>query len=126
MRQSLRQVAFDLASKSANDRRSESRTRTEAIPARLTDLYRERVPVSILNVSRSGLGLKVEEHFTVNLPVLIECEGLLIICNVRHCVKASAGGYLLGLKIEKVVDTGHRKKGPPSSEDGLSGPFEPS
>ena len=74
------------------------------IPALLTDLYRERVPVWILNASSSGLGIRVEEPLTVNLPVLIECEGLIVVGNVRHCLKMQNGGYLLGMKIQKVVD----------------------
>ena len=123
MRQSFRQATINLAAKSADDRRTEPRVRIDAIPAQLTDLYRERIPVSIVNASRSGLGLKVDEQFTINLPVLIECEELLIVGNVRHCLKATAGGFLLGLKINRVVDTRLRKKGPLSSEDGLNDPF---
>jgi hypothetical protein len=105
MLQPFRELTLGLVSHSARERRSESRVRTEAIAARLTDIYRERVPVVVVNVSPSGLGLKVNDHLTPNFPVLIECQGLLIIGNVRHCMKAAKSGYIVGLKIHKVVDT---------------------
>jgi hypothetical protein len=105
MLQPFRELTLGLVSPSARERRSESRVRTEGIQARLTDIYRERVPVVVLNLSRSGLGLKVNEHLRLNFPVLIECQGLLIIGNVRHCMKAAKSGYIAGLKIHQVVDT---------------------
>lgn len=73
------------------------------IPARLTDVFREGLPVTVVNVSPSGLGVKVEDKFKVGLPVIMECEGLLILGNVRHCLPAE-GGYLLGIKIHKIID----------------------
>jgi len=105
MLQPFRQLTLGLVSASVLERRSEARTRTETLPARLTDIYRERVPMLVLNVSRSGLGLKVEEHLMLNFPVLVECERLLIIGSVRHCMRAAQGGYVVGLKIHKIVDT---------------------
>ena len=105
MLQPFRQLTLGLVSMSVFERRSETRTRTETLPARLTDIYRERVPMLVLNVSRSGLGLKVEEHLMLNFPVLVECERLLIIGSVRHCMRAAKGGYVVGLKIHKSVDT---------------------
>jgi hypothetical protein len=109
MVQSVRQLTPDLASKSV-ERRSEERIRTTAFPARLTDLYRERVPVIVLNVSESGLGLKVDDRFIIGFPVLVECEGLVILANVRHCMQATEGGYVLGLKIQKTMDAGVESK----------------
>ena len=101
----FRQLTLSLVSKSASERRSEVRSRIEPLAARLTDLNRERVPVAILNVSSCGLGLKVDEPFAINFPVLIECDGLLVVGNVRHCIKCSRGGYVLGMRIHKLVDT---------------------
>jgi hypothetical protein len=98
------QLTLDLVSGFAFQRRTEVRTRTGAVPAWLTDLYREHVPVAVLNVSRTGLGVMVADRFAINLPVLIECEGLLIVGNVRHCIMAANGSYLLGLKIFRTVD----------------------
>jgi hypothetical protein len=86
------------------ERRREPRVRTEAIPAYLTDLYRQRVPVVVLDVSRSGVGLKVDERFAVDLPVLLECQGLLIVGDIRHCVPAETGGYVLGMKIHRIEE----------------------
>jgi hypothetical protein len=74
------------------------------LAARLTDLDRERIRVSVLNVSTFGLALLVEDRFTLDFPVLIECGGLLIVGNVRHCVEAAKGGYVLGLKVNRVVE----------------------
>ena len=105
MLQPFRQLTLGLVSTSVLERSSETRTRTETLPGRLTDIYRERVPMLVLNVSRSGLGLKVEEHLMLNFPVLVECERLLIIGSVRHCMRAAKGGYVVGLKIHKIVDT---------------------
>lgn len=101
---SFRQLTLDLASKSVMDRRSEARTRTETISARLSDLYRERIPVSVLNVSASGMGVKVEDRFAIGFPVLLECDGLLVLGNVRHCIQVLGGGFLLGLKVQRVVE----------------------
>jgi len=105
MLQPFRQLTLGLVSTSVLAGRWETRTRTETLPARLTDIYRERVPMLVLNVSRSGLGLKVEDHLMLNFPVLVECERLLIIGSVRHCMRAAKGGYVVGLKIHKIVDT---------------------
>jgi hypothetical protein len=101
----FRQLTLSLFSQSATERRYSVSTRIQALPARLTDLYREQVPVEVLNVSAAGLGIKVDERFAIGFPVLIECDGLLIVGNIRHCIKASEGGYVLGMKIHKVVDT---------------------
>jgi hypothetical protein len=100
----FRQLTLCLMSKSGAGRRTEARLRIEPLPGRLSDLYRERIPVQILNVSRSGIGVKVEECFAIDFPVLIECDDLLIVGNVRHCIKAAKGGYVLGMKIHKIVD----------------------
>ena len=86
-------------------RRRHARTRIEPLAAYLTDLFRERSPGQIVNISASGVGVKANEPFKVNFPVLVECRGLLIIGNVRHCLKASDGGYLLGLEVHRTVDT---------------------
>jgi hypothetical protein len=105
MLQPIRQLAFDLISDSLNARKSEAKARTDAIPARLTDIYVERIPVTVLSMSRCGIGLKVDERFRTDLPVLIECDGLLIVGDVRHCMKVSRGGFVLGMKIQTIVDT---------------------
>jgi hypothetical protein len=60
--------------------------------------------VQVLNVSTSGLGIKSNEPFKVNFPVLIECLNLLVVANVRHCVKLSDESYLLGLEVHRTVD----------------------
>jgi hypothetical protein len=86
------------------DRRSRRRTRIEPLSARISDLYRERIPAYILNVSATGLGLTADEPFKINLPVLVECFDLLIVANVRHCIRNPKGLYLLGLEIHKTVD----------------------
>jgi hypothetical protein len=104
MVQQFRQLTFNLTRRSGADRRREGRTRTEPTPALLTDIYRDRIPVTVLNVSRSGLGVKVDERFDIDFPVLIECEGLLIIGIVRHCMKATGGGYILGMKLDRMVE----------------------
>ena len=100
----FRQLALSSVANPPSERRSEQRIRIEPLEAKLSDLYRERVPVSVLNLSNCGLGVKVEDRFTTHLPVLIECAGLLIVGEVRHCMKVASGGFLLGLKINKLVD----------------------
>lgn len=101
----LRQEALNTGVESACERREEARTRTEGLSARLTDIYRDRLPVAVVNISRSGLAVMVEDKFTVGFPVLLECKGLLIVGNVRHCVNTADGRYVLGIKAQKVVDT---------------------
>ena len=102
----FRELTLGLGEEHGFERRTEVRTRIEAIPARLTDLYHDRLPVVVLNVSRSGLGLIALDKFAVDLPVLVECEGLLVVGSVRHCVKAADNtGYILGVKIQRIVDT---------------------
>jgi hypothetical protein len=97
------QLTFDLSPMPPLDRRREMRSRTAPIPARLTDLYRERVNATLINISQSGLGLKVDERFIIDFPVLVEYDGLFVLGNVRHCLKANAGGYILGIKVTRVV-----------------------
>lgn len=88
------------------ERRVEVRSRTEACPALLSDLYRECFPVTVLNISPSGVGVKVAAKLAVDFPVLLELNGRLILGNVRHCVRASDGaGYILGIKIQRIVNT---------------------
>jgi hypothetical protein len=79
------------------------RTPAQTIPAWLSDLYRDRAPVTVAYRSHSNLGVMVEDRFTINFPVLIECEGVAILGNVRHCLKAADGGYVLGIKINQIV-----------------------
>jgi hypothetical protein len=83
--------------------------RNEPIPARLTDLYRERVSVSVLNLCRTWMGVKVRDRFTINFPVLVECDGLLVVGTVRHCMKTAKGGYVLGVAIGKIVDMAYHR-----------------
>jgi hypothetical protein len=104
MRRPTREKTQHFASQTLVERRETPRLRADSIPALLTDINRERIPVVILNMSRSGIGVKVEERFPLDFPVLLECDGLLIVGNVRHCVEATPSGYILGLKIYKVVD----------------------
>jgi hypothetical protein len=124
MNERFRQLTLSLTSALKSERRWEPRNRTEALRGYLTDLYRERIPVSVLNVSHSGLGIKVGERFAIDLPVLIECEGLAIVGNVRHCMKASDGGFVIGLKIHQIVDVGEARpeSGKPNSVSGAGRP----
>ena len=80
----------------------------EPIPAQLTDLYRDRAPVVVLKATRSILGLAVTDRFLIDFPVLIECDGLLILGNVRHCIRASHGGYVLGIMVSRILED-HRR-----------------
>lgn len=91
------------------NRRSASRARIEPVNALVTDIDRQRVPGVVLNTSPGGIGLKVDDPFPTNFPVLLECDGLLIVGEVRHCKKASEGGYLLGLKIQRVAEAAPEK-----------------
>lgn len=109
MLQTRRQPKLRLIPKSPADRRAEPRTPIQPLAARLSDLYRERLPADVLNVSAWGLGVKSSEPFKANFPVLIECSELLIIANVRHCLESAGGGYLLGLEVHRVVETGGRE-----------------
>src|ERR1700733_13410027 len=90
------QVSLDLLPERLIGGRMDTRPRADAIPAQLTDLYRERVPVAVVKTSGSGMGVKADERFAINFPVLIECVGLIIMGPVRHCMKAAKGGYVLG------------------------------
>jgi len=103
MLQALRQVN----SRRVSRPQPQAKERLTPQPAQLTDLYRERMPVEVLNLTRSNLGLKVSERFTVNLPVLVEYAGLLVVATVRHCLPAEDGGYVLGLAVYKTV---HRSR----------------
>ena len=102
--QTMQQPLRQMTPRRVSHTQSQAKTRLEPKPAHLTDLYRQRMPVEVLNLTRSSVSLKVSERFTVNLPVLVEYAGLLVVGNVRHCVKADGGGYVLGLSIHKMVD----------------------
>lgn len=91
-------------SESAIGRATRDRPPAQTIPGWLTDLYRERLPITVAYRSHSVLGAKVENPFTINFPVLIECEDVAILGNVRHCLKVADGGYLLGIKVHKVIN----------------------
>jgi hypothetical protein len=108
------QLTLDLVPDFSVERRKETRTRTGPIPARLTDLYRDQIPVTVLNISRGGLGVKVEDPFAINLPVLLECDGLLIVAIVRHCITTAIGGFVLGLKTYRIVETSNAPNHPDS------------
>jgi len=101
----LREIRPILISEYQGEGRREPRTRNIPILAQLTDLYVDRISVVVVNVTRGGIGLKVEHRLRIDFPVLIECDGLVITGNVRHCVKASSGGYVIGLKIHRIIDT---------------------
>jgi hypothetical protein len=84
-------------------RTPKNRLPAQPIPGWLSDLYRERAPVTVAYRSDSALAVKVEHRFTVNFPVLVEYDGLAILGNVCHCIKAADGGYMLGVKIHQFV-----------------------
>jgi hypothetical protein len=104
MVQTHRKLKLRIVSKSSSERRIEPRTRIQPVPARLSDLYRERLSADVLNVSSSGLGIKTGEPFKVNFPVLIECCDLLIVANVRHCLRSTHGSYLLGVEVHRIIE----------------------
>ena len=109
MVQSHRKPKLSLVSKTPSERRIEKRTRIKPLLSRLSDLYRERLSAEVLNVSSSGLGVKTIEPFKVNFPVLIECCDMLIVANVRHCLRSRDGSYLLGLEIHRMIETDGRE-----------------
>ena len=97
-------MTHNLMSESAVGRATRDRPLPQAIPAWLTDLYRERLPITVAYRSHSVLTTRVEDPFIINFPVLIECEDVAILGNVRHCLKSADGGYILGIKIHKVIN----------------------
>jgi hypothetical protein len=86
--------------------RSERRLPVNNEPATVTlldGLGRERIPARAQDVSRSGLGLRVDRRVSTGVWVKVELGRMLILGEVRHCSPRSADEYHLGLAAKTVV-----------------------
>lgn len=87
-----------------DNRRRDHRIDAKHSPALLSDGERFRVPVVILNVSRTGLGVSTELELPIDNTVLIELDNdYKIFGTVRYCLPEDSGaGYSAGIRISNI------------------------
>ena len=86
-------------------RREEIRMATKSTPATLCATSRLPIDVQIRDVSRCGLGMVTPSPVLVGSSVLVVCGGLTINGTVGHCGEGLTGGYSVGIRITRIVDT---------------------
>jgi hypothetical protein len=90
--------------------RSEGRVPVEAQPALVTVLEgcnSDKIPVSVVNISRKGLGLRSDRRIPQDVWVKIDLSYALVFGEVKHCSQDEKG-YRVGIRTDTVI---HREQG---------------
>lgn len=85
-------------------------------------------PAKVVDISRSGLGLKVPRNIAVGVGVIVELNSGIAFGEVRHCSKKTKDTWRVGLSLDEFISRRDQDKksgssGDESSENGGSFPF---
>lgn len=69
--------------------------------------WSNRIPVTILDVSRAGLRLEAAEAIPAGSTIRVQLGGVFVLGEVRHCV-LQEGRYRIGILIEDVFESNQR------------------
>jgi PilZ domain len=69
----------------------------------LKPLVSERIPVRVLDVSKGGLGLRLNCSFEPGTVVQVKMRDLFVLGEVRHC-RPEASSFVAGVRIENVLE----------------------
>ena len=85
------------------------------------------VPGKLVDISRSGLGLKVPRNIPPGVGVIVELNSGIAFGEVRHCGKSGKDTWRIGLSLDEFISNRDRQKtsaGPANhSSGGSSLPF---
>jgi hypothetical protein len=89
----------------AADRRIEERWPCEPTPVRIfTEGDPSGIEAFVVDVSKSGIGMRVYRRVTSGATVRVEMKTVIITGNIRYCLsKRDGGSFDVGLRIETVV-----------------------
>jgi hypothetical protein len=91
----------------ATERRREGRRPWEPAPVRILI---EGDPVGvvalIVNVSKSGIGMRVESRLPAGVKATVKTSAFIVTGTIRYCANNKNGGWFdLGFQIDELVDT---------------------
>lgn len=79
------------------------------------------VPGKLVDISRSGLGLKVPRNIPTNTGVIVELHSGIAFGEVRHCSKSGKDMWRVGLSLDEFISNRDRQKTNTGSADDSSG-----
>jgi hypothetical protein len=76
------------------------------------------IPARVVDISRSGLGLKVPRNIPAGVGVIVELQSGIAFGEVRHCSKKGKESWQIGLSLDEFISHRDRvkKPGPAPSE----------
>ena len=100
--------ADPLPEPSFKDRRREARIPTDdpAILQVISPFSSERIAVRVIDVSKSGLQLRLDAPVDPGSAVKIRLKETVLFAEIRHCRQISAGEYRAGLVLQEII-SGH-------------------
>jgi len=89
----------------AADRRIDERRTCEPTPVRIfTEGDPSGIEALVVNVSKSGIGMRIYRRVTSDTKVRVEMKAIVITGSIRHCMSSGdAGWFDVGLQIDTVV-----------------------
>ena len=88
------------------DLRAEPRFKTEdesATVAILGSHQRGPFGANLVDISRSGLGLRLEQNLPMNSWIRVELGPAMVLGEIRHCTPEAGTGYRVGLVTDTVI-----------------------
>lgn len=97
-----------LPAPSFKDRRREARIPTDdpAILQVISPFSSERIAVRVIDVSKSGLQLRLDAPVDPGSTVKIRVKETILFAEIRHCRQVSAQEYRAGLVLQEII-SGH-------------------
>ena len=63
------------------------------------------VEAHVINVSKSGLGIRAKKPVHKNTKISVKMKGVWITGNIRHCVQSDTSLYEMGLQVAEVSES---------------------
>jgi len=79
------------------------------------------MPAKVVDISRSGLGLKVPRDIPAGVGVIVELQSGIAFGEVRHCSKKAKDSWRVGLSLDEFISHRDRVKSPNSGLSESSG-----
>ena len=68
------------------------------------------VPAKLIDISRSGLGLRVPRNIPIGVGVIVELHTGIAFGEVRHCSQRGKDNWRVGLSLDEFISHHDRKK----------------
>lgn len=78
------------------------------------------IPAKVIDISRSGLGLRVPRNIPVGVGVIVELQSGIAFGEIRHCNKQGKDSWRVGLSLDEFISHRDREKKSPVGESSES------